>query len=72
MESHSNLTSYGVLSSLEVFSNYMEMKIYNPMSRYKIWILKTHSSVGKKKKNPIAAGIILLDILRYIFDRVQV
>ena len=44
MESHSNLTSYGVLSSLEVFSNYMEMKIYNPMSRYKIWILKTHSS----------------------------
>jgi len=44
MESHSNFASYGVLSFLEVFSNYMETIIYNPMSRYKMWILKTHSS----------------------------
>ena len=44
MESHSNFASYGVLSFLEIFSNYMEMIIYNPMSRYKMWILKTRSS----------------------------
>lgn len=53
MESHSNFASCGVLSFLEVFSNYMETNIYiTYITGIKFGFLK-----------PIAAGIILLDIL---------
>lgn len=63
MESHSNFASCGVLSFLEVFSNYMETNIYiTYITGIKFGFLK-----------PIAAGIILLDILGYFFfDCIQV
>lgn len=56
MESHSNFASRGVLSFLEVFSNYMETNIYiTYITGIKFGFLK-----------PIAAGIIFIRYTRIV------